>query len=129
MKVIIIIFFCILSLNTYATVSCDANGRCYSSQCVRWQKGQFCFMDCGPCVETRKTYMVSEADLNKKMSDVDTKIETLVLSINNLGTELKTGIVIELLKNDPQFQKIIEDAVEAKMKANSEGDDAASNND
>ena len=71
--------------------------------------------------------------VDKKISDTEAKIETvkttLVESINNLGSELKTGIVIELIKSDPEFRKIIEEIVEAKMKPKSEGDDAASNND
>ena len=71
--------------------------------------------------------------VDKKISDTEAKIETvkttLVESINNLGTELKTGIVIELIKSDPEFRKIIEDIVDSKMKAKSKGDDVASNND
>ena len=67
--------------------------------------------------------------VDKKIADTEEKIqtvnETLVQSINNLGTELKTGIVIRLLKEDDEFRKLIEDIVESKMKAKSEGDDAA----
>ena len=64
--------------------------------------------------------------VDKKIADTEEKIqtvnETLVQSINNLGTELKTGIVIKLLKEDDEFRKIIEEIVEAKMKAKSEED-------
>ena len=63
------------------------------------------------------------------VEEVDAKIETvkttLVESINNLGSELKTGIVIELIKSDPEFRKIIEDIVESKIKKKSTGEETA----